>query len=132
MENSKLDFIYFQPEVFQAIAGNDFIVYAYMNDGSIRVLDMKPMIKKGGVFKILEDEKIFREKITVLNNSVAWDIDGNRDEYKCIDIDPFHIFNCPMVIDIPEDTPLPDELEAIVEEKADTDLIIPHEAINRD
>ena len=37
-----------------------------------------------------------------------------------------------MVIDIPEDTPLPDELEAIVEEKADTDLIIPHEAINRD
>ena len=120
MENSKLDFIYFQPEVFQAVAGNDFIVYAYMNDGSIRMLDMKPIIKNGGVFKILEDEKIFREKLTVLNNSVAWDIDGNRDEYKCIDIDPLNIFNSPMVIDIPEDTPLPDELEAIAEAKADT------------
>ena len=51
MENSKLDFIYFQPEVFQAIAGNDFIVYAYMNDGSIRVLDAnnKAIIKTKGI-----------------------------------------------------------------------------------
>ncbi len=31
---------------------------------------------------------------------------------------------------IPEDKPLPDELEAIVEAKADTSETIPHEAIN--
>ncbi len=31
---------------------------------------------------------------------------------------------------IPEDEPLPDELEAIAEAKADTNETIPHEAIN--
>ena len=31
---------------------------------------------------------------------------------------------------IPEDEPLPDELEAIAEAKADTSETIPHEAIN--
>lgn len=31
---------------------------------------------------------------------------------------------------IPEDKPLPDELEAIAEAKADTSGTIPHEAIN--
>ncbi len=31
---------------------------------------------------------------------------------------------------IPEDKPLPDELEAIAEAKADTSETIPHEAIN--
>lgn len=96
---------HFHPEVFQAVAGKNFVVYAYMNDGSIRMLDMKPIIKKGGVFKVLEDEKIFHEKLTVLNNSVAWDIGGNRDGYKCIDIDPFDIFNSPIVLDIPENEP---------------------------
>lgn len=134
MQNSKLDFKYFHPEVFQAVAGKNFIVYAYMNDGSIRMLDMKPMIKNGGVFAILKDEKIFCEKLTVLNNSVAWDIGGNRDEYNCIDVDPFHIFNSPMALDIPEDEPLPDEIEAI--EAANRDIAengtVPHEAINRD
>ena len=96
---SKLDFI---PEVFQAVAGDNFTVYAYMNDGSIRLYDVKPAIKKGGVFKILEDEKFFREKLTVLNNSVAWDLSGTRDESRCIDIDPFSIFDSPTVTDIPE------------------------------
>lgn len=132
MENSKLDFMHFQPEVFQAVAGKNFVVYAYMNDGSIRMLDMKPIIKNGGVFKVLEDEKIFHEKLTVLNNSVAWDMGGNRDEYKCIDIDPFNIFNSPMVLDIPEVEPEPDEIEAIAEAKADTSPTVSRDAINWD
>ncbi len=102
MENSKLDFKYFQPEVFQAVAGENYIVYAYLNDGSIRMLDMKPMIKGSGVFSVLNDEKIFRGKLTVLNNSVAWDIEGNRDEYKCIDIDPFQVFESPVVSELPD------------------------------
>ena len=69
---------------------------------------MKPVIKRGGVFKVLEDENIFREKLTVLNHSIAWDISGDRDESKCIDIDPFNVFNSPAVDDLPEDEPLPD------------------------
>ncbi|MCD8148091.1 MAG: DUF2442 domain-containing protein [Clostridiales bacterium] len=101
MENAKLDFAYFSPEIFQAVAGNNYVVYAYLNDGSVRVLDMKPMIKKGGVFQILEDPKIFRETLTVMNQSVAWDLSGNRDEENCIDVDPFCVYECPMVADIP-------------------------------
>lgn len=132
MENSKLDFMHFQPEVFQAVAGKNFVVYAYMNDGSIRMLDMKPIIKSGGVFKVLEDEKIFHEKLTVLNYSVAWDIGGNRDEYKCIDIDPFHIFHSPIISDIPEAELEPDEHESIAEAKVDTSPTISPEAINWD
>lgn len=50
--------------------------------GSIRLYDMKPVIKQGGVFKALEDENTFREKLTVLNDSIAWDISGDRDESK--------------------------------------------------
>lgn len=104
MKNNNLDLF---PEVFQAVAGKNFTVYAYMNDGSIRLYDMKPVIKQGGVFKALEDEKIFREKLTVLNNSIAWDISGNREESECIDIDPFNVFNSPSVDDLPEYDPLP-------------------------
>lgn len=69
---------------------------------------MKPVIKRGGVLKVLEDENIFREKLTVLNHSIAWDISGDRDESKCIDIDPFSVFNSPAVDDLPEEEPLPD------------------------
>ncbi len=133
MENSKLDFNHFYPEVFQAVAGKEYVVYAYLNDGSVRVLDMKPLIQKGGVFKVLEDKKIFSGKLTVLNNSVAWDINGNRDEYDCIDIDPFELMKCPIVLDIPEE-PLPDEIEAIVQANASIEEngTIPHDAIHWD
>lgn len=100
MKNNNLDFF---PEVYQAVAGKNFTVYAYMNDGNIRLYDMKPVIKQGGVFKVLEDENIFREKLTVLNNSIAWDISGDRDESKCIDIDPFNVFDSPVVDEFPEE-----------------------------
>ncbi|MDO5418391.1 MAG: DUF2442 domain-containing protein [Lachnospiraceae bacterium] len=99
---SKLDFTHFHPEVFQAAAGEPYIVYAYMNDGSVRKFNAEPLIDKGGVFEQLKDTNTFRDKLTVLNGTVAWDIGGNRDEYNCIDIDPFVLFECEMVPDIPE------------------------------
>ena len=76
----------FYPEVYQAVAGKDYTVYAYMNDGSVRKFDVKPLIKKGGVFRKIEDKEIFKNTLTVLNGTVAWDIAGNRNIYKCIDI----------------------------------------------
>lgn len=101
MNHSKLDFSRFYPEVFQAVPGKDYIVYAYMNDGSVHEFDVKPLIEKGGVFQKLKDEALFRRALTVLNSTVAWDIDGNRDEGNCIDIDPFTIFESPTVPDFP-------------------------------
>lgn len=38
------------PKVLQAVAGEDFTVYLYFNDGSVRLYDAKPLLKLGGVF----------------------------------------------------------------------------------
>ena len=37
--------------------------------------------------------------MTVLNGTVAWDLEGNRDETRCIDIDPFTVYDSPVVKD---------------------------------
>ena len=42
MGNNKLD-QRFYPEVYQAVAGNNYTVYAYLNDGSVRKFDIDPM-----------------------------------------------------------------------------------------
>ncbi len=101
MSDNKLD-ARFYPEIYQAVAGKNYMVYAYLSDGSVREFDVKPLINQGGVFQKIEDETIFRDTLTILNGTVAWDIAGNRNEYECIDIDPMTIFKCPIVPEIPE------------------------------
>lgn len=101
MSDNKLD-ARFYPEIYQAVAGKSYMVYAYLSDGSVREFDVKPLINQGGVFQKIEDETIFRDTLTILNGTVAWDIAGNRNEYECIDIDPMTIFKCPIVPEIPE------------------------------
>ena len=54
------------------------------------------------MFEPLKDNDRFRNALTVIGNTVAWDLIGNRDEYNCIDIDPFYVFDSPIVTDIPE------------------------------
>lgn len=97
-----LDMRYFYPEVFQAVAGENYTVYAYMNDGSMRLFNAKPLIDKGGVFAPLKDKATFKNTLTVMNGTIAWDLQGNRDEYNCIDVAPEAVFDSPMVDDIPE------------------------------
>lgn len=88
------------PAVVQAVPGEDFTVYAYCNDGAVRLVDMKPLLAKGGVFAPLSDPGYFRERLTVLNDSVAWDIAGNRDAAACVDLDACQIFDtAPIVAD---------------------------------
>ena len=89
------------PKVLQAVAGENFTVYAYFHDGSIRLLDAKPLLEKGGVFAPLRDAEFFRERLTVLNDSVAWDIDGNRDPCTCVDLDPCELYETCSVVDDP-------------------------------
>ena len=96
--NKDLDFKYFFPEVFQAVAGEDYTVYAYVNDGSIRKVDIKPYLAgECGIFEPLKDKNTFRNSLTVIGNTIAWDLEGDRDEYKCIDIDPFAVFYSPVL-----------------------------------
>ena len=80
--------------------------YALQCIGAITIhhtfMQSMEIIKQGGIFNKIEDETVFKNTLTVLNGTVAWDIAGNRNEYECIDIDPMTIFECPVVPDIPE------------------------------
>lgn len=88
------------PHVVQAVAGDDFTVYAYFSDGSVRLADIKPLIERGGVFAQLADDDVFRGCLTVLNDAVAWDLAGGRDETACIDLDPLKMYEeSPVVAD---------------------------------
>ena len=88
------------PKVVQAVAGEGFTVYAYFSDGTVRLLDAAPLLEKGGVFAPLRDPEFFRDRLTVLNDAVAWDVDGNRDPYTCVDLDPCELYeSCPVVAD---------------------------------
>ena len=70
------------PKVLQAVAGEDFTVYLYFNDGSVRLYDAKPLLALGGVFAPLQDEAFFKSRLTVLNDTAAWDVNGDRDPVK--------------------------------------------------
>lgn len=89
----------FFPKVLQAVAGDDYTVYAYLNDGTVRLVDMKPRIAQGGVFQQLRDETFFVSCLTVLNDTVAWDLTGEHDPAQCIDIDPFTVADMPITAD---------------------------------
>jgi len=96
---NEIDMKHFWPQVVQVFASDNFEVYAYFNDGSVRLYDAKPLLKKNTVFEPLMDIKTFKNKLTVINGTIAWDMDGKRDPCKCIDIDPFSIFEKEPVAD---------------------------------
>ena len=87
------------PEVVQAVPGKGYTVYAYFSDGKITVYDVEPLLRKGGVFKNLEDPAFFRDRITVMNDTVAWNLGDRHDPTNCIDIDPFEIYQAESVSD---------------------------------
>ena len=89
----------YYPVVVQAVAGEGRKVSAYFSDGSIRLYDMAPAIKRGGVFAPLADEGFFTQRLTVMNDTVAWDLSGRYDPEDCIDIDPFTLYAAPAVAD---------------------------------
>ncbi|KGN02062.1 hypothetical protein Z969_07150 [Clostridium novyi A str. 4570] len=91
----------YMPEVIQVIPTDNFEVYVYFDDGSIHLYDARYLIKKG-VFKVLQDINLFKEKCTVLNKTLAWSLDGSYDESTCLDIDPFLIYEEYPEVDEPE------------------------------
>ena len=83
----------YYPRVVQALAGEGRTVYAYFSDGSVRLLDVAPLIDRGGVFAQLADDAFFRDRLTVLNDAVAWDVAGSFDPTSCIDLDPLTTYD---------------------------------------
>jgi hypothetical protein len=77
--------------VVQVKPTRDFKVFVYFADGHIKLYDMNSLIGKG-VFQKIADPEFFVSSCTVINGTLAWDIGGGFDPYKCIDIDPETIY----------------------------------------
>jgi len=87
----------YYPEVVQVIPTEDYKVYIYFDDGSIKLFDASSLLEKGE-FQRLKDKKFFMERCTVLNGTLAWDVSGNYDETTCLDLDPLVLYEtCPEV-----------------------------------
>ncbi|MCI8295655.1 MAG: DUF2442 domain-containing protein [Lachnospiraceae bacterium] len=82
------------PEIIQVIPHEDYTVSVYFSDGKIVSYDVRPLLDTG-VFSKLKDIRIFMETCTIMNDTLAWDIAGGRDESGCIDIDPDRLYALP-------------------------------------
>lgn len=79
------------PEIVQVVPMDDYKVNVYFDDGKIVCYDASGLIEKGA-FTVLKDIQIFKETCTILNDTLAWDIGGNRDVTACLDIDPYMLY----------------------------------------
>lgn len=86
------------PKVVQVIPTKEYSVYVYFEDGKIVCYDMSQMLEKE-VFRPLKDIDIFIDTCTVLNDTLAWDLDENRDNTTCLDIDPDTLYELPMAVE---------------------------------
>lgn len=75
------------PKIAQVVPTKDYTVYVYFEDGKIVCYDVKPMLEKE-VFAALRERTTFMDTCTIMNDTLAWDVAGNRDVSRCIDIDP--------------------------------------------
>ena len=75
------------PEVVQVEPRSDHTVLVYFSDGKIVSYDINSLLNKG-IFQTLQDQNTFMETCTIMNDTLAWDINRNGDNTSCIDIDP--------------------------------------------
>ena len=77
----------YTPEIVQVVPHENYTVTVYFCDGKSVLYDVKPKLGRG-VFRQLADLSFFMERCMILNDTLAWDLSGTRDETDCIDIDP--------------------------------------------
>ena len=82
------------PTVVQVVPQSNFVVLVYFSDGKIVEYEAGNDLQ-GEVFKPLQNIDTFMNTCTVMNDTLAWDIQGNRDVTQCIDIDPFTLYELP-------------------------------------
>ena len=75
------------PELVQVYPTEDYHVYVYFEDGKIVCYDVRPLLEKEA-FHPLKDQAFYMNNCTILNGTLAWDLSGDRDPSKCIDIAP--------------------------------------------
>ncbi len=79
-------------EIVQVVPFKDYTVYVYFEDGKIVHYDAKPLLEKE-VFAPLKNIDFFMNACTILNGTLAWDLSGERDTGKCLDIDPDMLYS---------------------------------------
>ena len=80
------------PNIIQVKPTEKYTVYVFFDNGIIKEYSLKEDIESGGVFEKIKDINIFIERCTIMNGTLAWDISGDRDTTKCIDICPDTIY----------------------------------------
>lgn len=75
------------PKIVQVVPTIEHTEYVYFEDGKIVCYDAKPLLSKE-VFGVLNDINFFMDACTIMNDTLAWNVTGNRDNTRCIDIDP--------------------------------------------
>jgi hypothetical protein len=84
------------PVVVQVIPLDNYHVQVFFSDGKIVDYNATKDLQNG-IFQQLQDIKVFKDTCTVLNDTLAWDLKGNRDTLNCIDIDPFALYELPSI-----------------------------------
>lgn len=84
--------------VVQVIPYEDYKVYVYFEDGKIVCYDAKPLLEKK-VFEPLKNLDFFMNACTILNDTLAWDISGDRDTTRCLDIDPDMLYELDQAVE---------------------------------
>ncbi len=85
------------PQIVQVYPTEDYKVYVYFEDGKIVCYDATPLLEKEA-FMPLHDLSFFIERCTISNDTLAWDVVGDRDPYKCLDIDPETLYELNNVV----------------------------------
>jgi len=87
-----------KPKIYGVQPKDNRVVHVFFDDGFVRVYDANLLIKRGGIFQLLNDNVIFFERCTVMNGTLAWDVSGQRNPEECIDVCPDMIYeSCPIV-----------------------------------
>jgi hypothetical protein len=77
--------------VLQAYPTENYKVYLYFSDGKVKLYDILPLTDKG-IFKKLQDKDFFLNRCTVLNHTLAWDVNGDYNPSECIDLDSITLY----------------------------------------
>ena len=81
-------------KVVQVLPTEHYTVYVYFEDGRIVCYNAESLLSLDA-FKPISDINVFMNTCTVLNDTLAWDITGDHDETKCLDIDPETLYSLP-------------------------------------
>ena len=82
----------FMPEVVQVIPKDNYIVEVLFQDGKIVNFDVNHLLENG-VFTALKDMDFYKNRCTVMNHTLAWDVSGKYDPTNCIDIAPDMLYS---------------------------------------